>query len=129
MKAQIALEYIVYVSVVIFLLAVASYAAATSSAGINADNEVDDARRIAAVVAQEINLAVEIGDGYNHEFFLPAAIYGGKDYTVTFTEAKFVYVNWDGKHFSLPVLTANLQGNVNKGGVKIRNSEGAIVFG
>lgn len=122
------MEFITFLGVILLLFALASYAAVVSSRDITAENEVTDARRIASVIAQEANTAVEVGTGYSHKFNLPLSLYGGSDYAVNLSESRFVHVLWKNKSYSLPVIADNITGVVKKGINVIRNVNGVIVF-
>ena len=128
MKGQISVEFITFFGVILLLLSLASYAAITSTRDIIADNEATDARRIASTIAYEINIAVEIGPGYSHKFYLPLLLYGNSNYSVNLLENRFVYVLWKNKSYSLLVLAENITDGVKKGSNTIRNINGVIVF-
>jgi hypothetical protein len=127
-KGEVNIEFVVFTGVMMFILAVASFAALSASEGITADNEVADARRIAFMVASEINLAAEIGDGYVHSFTLPNFLYNSIDYSVAFDELRFVSVHWNSKMYSLPVLAQNVSGTIRPGSNVISNVNGVIYF-
>lgn len=127
-KGQISMEFITFLGVILVLFALASYAAVISSRDIAAENEVTDARRIASIVAYEINIAKEVGTGYSHRFSLPASLYGDSDYAVNLSENNFVSVLWKGRSYSLPVTAENITGIVKKGPNTIRNVNGVIAF-
>lgn len=126
-KGQVSIEFIAFLGVMLLILAVASFAALNANSGIAADNEVTEARRLASTIAQEINIAVEIGDGYFHVFNLPATL-NGVNYSATITSNRFVLINWKNKTYSLPVLATNFTGTINTGQNSIRNSKDVIVF-
>lgn len=129
MKGQISVEFITFLSVILLLFALASYAAVISSRDINAENEVTDARRIASIIAYETNIAAEVGTGYSHRFYLPLTLYSNSDYAVNLSENRFVYVLWKNKSYSLPVIADNVTGAVKKGQNTVKNINGVIVFG
>lgn len=121
------MEFVAYVGIIVSVLVLASYAAIASGREISDYNEVTDARRIASKVAQEINIAVEVGPGYSHIFSLPEFFSGGSNYTVV-SESRFVYVIWGNKSYSLPVLAYNITGIVKKSVSTVRNENGVISF-
>lgn len=128
MKGQISMEFVTFLGVILLLFALASYAAVISSRDITAENEATDARRIATVIAHEVNTAAEVGTGYSHRFYLPNFLYGDSNYTVNLSENRFVYVLWKSKSYSLPVIAENVTGVVKKGSNTIRNVNGVIAF-
>jgi len=127
MKAQISMEFITFLGIMLIFLVLASYAAITSSRDIATENEIKEARRIASLVVEEINLAVEVGDGYKHRFSLPPLLYGNLNYTVNLSQ-RLVRVEWRDRVYSLPVLAHNITGPVRNGINIIKNVNGAIVF-
>ncbi len=128
LKGEINEEFMVYTGVMMFILAVVSFATLSATQGISADNEVADARRVAFLLASEMNLASEIGDGYMHSFELPNLLYGAINYSVAFDEARFISIHWYNKTYSLPVLAQNTSGTVKTGRNIISNVNGVIQF-
>jgi len=127
-KAQVSMEFIAFLGVMLFLLTLASYASLSAGSGIAKDNESVEARRIAATVAEEINLAVEIGPGYSHAFDLPAVLSTGTNYSINFTSSRFVYVFWGTGFYPIPVLSDNITGTVKNGRNTLTNNNGVIEF-
>ncbi len=127
-KGQISMEFITFLGVILLLFAFASYAAITSTLNIISENEITDARRIATTIAQEVNIAVEVGTGYTHSFYLPEYLYGGLSYTVNSSQSRFVYIQWKDRSYYLPVLADNVTDTVKKGQNTIKNVGGVIVF-
>ncbi len=125
MKAQVSTEFFFFISVMIVILGVASFAALSAQRDMGAENEVRDARRIASLIASEINTAVEIGPGYSHVFSLPGLFTTGANYSVSF-EDRYVYVSWNNKTYLLPVIAYNITGNADKGRNTVRNADGVI---
>lgn len=127
MKAQVSMEFITFVGILTSVVLITTYASAISGKGINSDNNAMDARRIAELIGGEINIAEEIGTGYSHKFELPEILLGGSNYSVNLSGG-FVYVFWNNKSYSIPVLAYNITGSVNKGAVNIRNNGGVILL-
>ena len=127
MKAQVSVEFMMFLAFVLLMLCLASYASLTAGRDIGNDNEVTAARIITAAMAGEINIATEIGPGYSHRFVLPASLIGN-NYTIDTNETGFVNVKWKDKFYSLPVLSDNITGSVRTGQNVIRNLNGVIVF-
>jgi hypothetical protein len=127
MKAQISLEFITFVSVLLLLMAVASFVAFSSSNETYKNTVGRDARSVAVVLAQEINIAVETGDGYSHNFSLPSQLYGGKNYSLVI-ENQEVFISWLNNTYSLPLLIRNTTGLPGAGTNLIKNKNGEIIF-
>jgi hypothetical protein len=127
-KGQISIEFITFVGIVLFIVLIASFAAISTGNDVKAENEFMEARKFTAKIAQEVNIAVEIGTGYFHNFNMPELFSTATNYSVNTTETGFVAVEWDNKTYSLPVLTGNITGAVKKGKNTIRNTNGVISF-
>ena len=82
MKAQISIEFIVFVGVLLLITAVASFVAVSNSNDTYKTSIDRDARSIAEFVGTQINIAAEVGDGYSSRFSLPQLLYGGKNYSI-----------------------------------------------
>jgi len=124
------MEYIAFIGVMLVLFALASYAALSANNSVQDENDVADARNIAYLAAQEINVAVEVGDGYSHTFAMPQTLGSGYIYNVTFSPDRFVYVFWGSNYsYSLPTIASSISGNFSKGANTIRNSNGVISIG
>ena len=89
-----------------------------------------DERRVARQVADEINTAAIVGDGYEHSFELPTALSGGVDYSISVdTTFQEVAVNWsEGTMNTASIVTANVTGSPLKGPNIVRNTGGVISF-
>jgi hypothetical protein len=127
MKAQVSIEYIIFIGIMLVLFTLASYAALSAGRDIAEDNEVSGARQIAALVSQELGISVEVGDGYSHAFILPGSL-NGFNYSVNLTESRFVSVSWKNKSYILPTLAENVQGSISIGNNTIENNGGVITI-
>lgn len=127
MKAQVSTEFILYAAILVFILAFAAYFAVVTAGDIRTEGVNTDAKRVAAIIATEINTAVEVGDGYSRRFFLPQTLYSDTNYTVSI-DAQRVYVLWNSRSYSLPVLAGNTTGVPAKGYNTLKNVNGVIIF-
>ena len=127
MKAQISAEFMFYISILLIIMSFATFFAIVTGNDLRTESINTDAKRLAAAVATEINTAVEVGDGYSRNFFLPQTVYGSINYTIDILYQR-VYIYWEGRSYSLPVLAYNITGSPAKGYTTIRNSNGVIVF-
>ncbi len=125
---QLTMEFMTYVGIVLSIVLLASYSAMNTGNDVKNSNSLTDARRIASAVAQEINSAVEIGDGYFHSFSLPALLNTAENYTINASDGGFVTVDWSEGTYSLPVLANSVSGSVKKGKNMIKNTGGVITF-
>lgn len=127
MKAQISTEFMVYIGILLIIMSFAAFFAIRTSTDLRMESINTDAKRVAGIVATEINTAVEVGDGYSRTFFLPPQAYGNTNYTLDILFQR-VYIFWEGRSYSLPVLAENITGVPIKGYNTIRNRDGVIIF-
>jgi hypothetical protein len=128
-KGQIAIEYIVFIGILLLLLVVVMVVVSVQEKNALRERVIDDAKRIALMVTNEINVAVNIGDGYSHNFSIPYKLRGGVDYDI-YTSYQRLYVNWsesgNTREYSIPLITSNINGAFSKGENKIKNINGLI---
>jgi len=124
-KAQISFEFIMYVGFLLIVVAIAASVAIVASNSISTENTNLEAKSITELVAIEINIAKEVGNGYSHEFFLPNTIRGNINYTVNITNQR-VYTFWNIRSHSLPILADSITGSPHNGTNIIRNIEGVV---
>lgn len=127
MRAQVSMEFMMFFAVMLVMTVVATYVAVKSAADIGVENTNREAKRMAQLVATEVNLAVEVGDGYSHNFTLPGKILGETDYALNVTDQR-AYVFWQNRSYSIPVLVYNISGIINRGPNLVRNEGGVITF-
>jgi len=126
-KAQVSLEIMTYIIILTLMLAIVTFAAINRSNSILTEKINMDARRAAKITAIEINTAVSVGDGYRNEFSLPQYLYNAKNYTITILpEYQRIYVDWDNRSYSVPLLTSNITGSIKQGINIIKNEHGLI---
>lgn len=129
-RGQVSLEIMIYFIIITLLLTIISYSAMSRSNSILDEKVNMEARRVANLVAIEIDTAVSVGEGYEHIFQLPQHLYGETDYTVTISaEYQRLYVDWDDRSYTLPLVTGNITGTVSKGINTIKNEQGVIRLG
>ncbi len=127
MKAQISTEFLAYTAILVVIMVFAMFFAITTGNEARTEGINIDAKRIAGIVATEINTAVEVGDGYSHRFFLPQTLRSETNYTLQLMQQR-VYIFWNGRSYSLPVLAGNVTGIPASGYNIVRNINGAIKF-
>ncbi|MCX6815977.1 MAG: hypothetical protein NT120_03950 [Candidatus Aenigmarchaeota archaeon] len=127
MKAQISLEFITFVGILLFITALASFIAFNNISDMYQNSIDRDARSVAKLVATEINIATEAGTGYSHKFSLPHLLYGEKNYSLNTTNQD-LYIFWPSKSYFLPILAYNVTGQPQHGLNTIKNINGAIIF-
>ncbi len=129
MRAQVSLEVMTYMVIMLLMLTLVSYVAFSKSGEIYREKINLDAKRVTKLLAIEINTAVGVGDGYKHSFFVPEHLYGDIDYTISVLgDYQRVYSRWGGNTYTVPILTGNITGDVTKGLNFIKNEDGLIRF-
>jgi uncharacterized protein (UPF0333 family) len=127
MKAQVSLEIMIYIILLLLMLSIVSFAAINRSQSILTEKTNMDARRVAKLIAIEIDTAVSVGDGYRNEFSLPQYLYNTRNYTITLSpEYQRIYVDWGNSSYPVPLLTSNITGTPKKGVNIIKNENGLI---
>jgi hypothetical protein len=127
MNAQVSVEFMIYV---VILLAILVFAAGIA---INTGNDIlnerigADAKRVASSLATEINVAVEVGDGYTRMISIPETLAESINYTISLGMHRVV-ISWSDKSYSLPVIAANITELPRKGDIIIYNRNGVIGF-
>lgn len=124
-KGQVSLEFMVFFGLLLLITTVASGIALSSTNQINNENTARDAKTITRLVATEINIAYEVGDGYSHNFTINPVLMDGSGYNITVLN-QTVYLSWRGGTYLTPVLTYNVAGNFTKGRNLIRNIGGVL---
>lgn len=125
MKAQVSIEFIVLVSVL--LLIFIAFLLSSSSLkfrliGIKSDTE---AKELCDDIASEINHAVRAGNGYERRFHVEDSFYGVSNFDISI-EGNSVFIDWNKKSVSSMIITNNVVGDVSKGWNKINNTNGVI---
>jgi hypothetical protein len=123
--AQVSIEFIVLVSVLVLILATVVYYNSSFYVRINAAKDYNNAQGISDQISSEINLALRIGDGYSRSFYVPGSISNSIDYNITVNDYTVV-LNWNNGYVTSTVLAKNISGNLNKGQNIIRNLDGII---
>jgi hypothetical protein len=82
------------------------------------------AREIAGQVQDEINLALDAGEGYYREFRLPDKI-GAVEYDINLVD-EMVYLNTSDGRIALALPIVNVTGNVQNGTNTVRRNNGTI---
>jgi len=126
-KGQIAVEFIFYVGIILAILMTVVFVFGSKSKAIYTDKVSMDMQKISELLAEEINIAVSVGDGYSHEFFVPQKAYNGEIYSVIIKPEYYrVYAEWKNFTYSSSVVTSNITGNFHAGKNKISNSNGVV---
>lgn len=126
-KAQASAEFMAYVVMLLVVLLVAAFIAINTTEDVRTESANNDAKRIAYVVASEINMANEIGDGYTRRFFIPEQLKNGENFSLNVASQR-ITVSWSNANYSLPLTASNITGSPIKGYNTMKNIGGVVVF-
>ncbi|MCD6403328.1 MAG: hypothetical protein J7K98_03285 [Candidatus Aenigmarchaeota archaeon] len=125
MKAQVSTEFLILVSVLVTMFLSLYFGLVPLVKKAYYAKLEQDAKEVCRFVANEINLAYRVGDGYQRRFFIEERLLGFKSYDITVGNF-FVYVEWDNKSVSCSVLTRSVNGNAHPGWNTIKNKKGDV---
>lgn len=129
MKGQTAVEMIIYIGFMMLILTVAMVSIVDREIILRQERIGMDSKAVAETVASEINIALSVGNGYSHSFYLPDTLFGEVNYTIYIeSNAQRVVIDWEDRSTFLPILTASVTGDPKKGYNKIINQGGVITI-
>jgi len=134
MKAQVSTEFLTMFMLLAIFATVVFY--------INYERRVEtsefrirsDASRISDLIENEINIAIEQGDGYERTFFIPYKI-ADLDYKIYVYSDGSLGITWDNEYYLRKLLTANITNGtspppnnfeISTGYNRVKNSKGGI---
>jgi len=121
-KAQIAIEFVLLVSISFIILLIFLKAVENQADDLNEKKEFVLVKDLAYNVQYEINMATQVKPGYNRTFFMPEKL-NNKDYTITKVGNK-ITIGLKNSEFTITVPEIN--GNITKGNNTIVNIGGVI---
>ncbi|MBI5061047.1 MAG: hypothetical protein HZB67_01935 [Candidatus Aenigmarchaeota archaeon] len=128
-KAQVSIELMLYIGIMLVVFAIAIIAAGNRQEEIYRERLATDAKSTLKEVATEIDIAVEVGSGYSHIFTMPDKILGSNDYSVNINKQyQIIYIEWTDKNYSLSMISSNINGSVSKGANRISNIGGLVII-
>ncbi len=118
-----------YISIMIVILSIAVVVAVSRQEEINRERIAADAKNVLNEAVAEIDIATEVGSGYSHYFSLPDMLVDSTGYSIGISRLyQDIYIEWQGKNYSLAITTVNINGSFSKGGNKISNIGGLVVI-
>jgi hypothetical protein len=128
-KAQISVEFLsYYIMLTIIFMAVIGLIISNMNI-VEKERLGMDAKRVLITAKNEIDIAIGVGDGYSRQFSLPQVLYSGSNYTIDISpDFQLIYVYYENKNISLPILTDNITATIKKGTNIIKNTNGMISF-
>jgi len=121
-KAQIAIEFILLVSVAFVILIIFLTSVRSQATDLNKRKDFVLVKDLAYKVQYEINIATQVKSGYNRTFFIPEKL-GNKEYTIKI-EKNEITIRLEKLEFVLDIPEIN--GNINKGNNQIKNLGGVV---
>jgi uncharacterized protein (UPF0333 family) len=124
MNAQVSVEFLILVSVLLLIFLVIFFYSSNFQTETISTKIYNDAKKIADDVATEINLAAKVGDGYRRKFYVPTNIFG-LDFNLT-ARGYFLILEFKNGYVLAPIVVENISGNISKGWNIINNTGGFI---
>ncbi len=121
-KAQLAMEFVLLVSISFFILLVFLKATGDKVDDLNDEKEFILAKDLAYKIQHEINIAAQVKPGYNRTFFIPEKL-DNKDYTINKTKDGLTIALKDSE---FTVRIPEINGTVINGNNTIRNIGGVV---
>jgi len=125
MKSQASLEFMIFASILIFMLSVYFWSSSSFQQQVNKIKTIEEAQRLCDKIAFEINLAVRAGDGYRRNFYVDENLYGISNFTIQVAN-NTVFLDWNEGSVSSSIITKNIVGTIEKGDNLIENRGGTI---
>ncbi|MFH1521742.1 MAG: hypothetical protein ABIF18_02170 [archaeon] len=123
-KAQVAIEFIIIVGALLFFVSIFLLIVQENMKDKLYQEENILVKEIALTVQNEINLALQSGDGYSREFKLPQKA-GGLDYEINI-DSGIVYIKTTNNRHALTIPVANVTGDINITTNRIEKINGII---
>lgn len=125
MKAQVSIEFITYVILLLVVLSALLYSATSKQYELIGIKSNLEAKELCNDISFEINEAVRAGNGYERRFYVKESLFGISDFNISI-ENYFVSIDWNGRSSSCSIITNNIIGNIAKGWNSINNTNGVI---
>lgn len=125
MIAQVTIEFMVIVSILLFLLLLFVWNSFSLQKEMIALRSYTEARKLSDRIAFEINTALKTGNGYSRNFYVEDSFAGISDFDIL-VDNYSVLIKWSQGLVSSQILTENITGSVKKGWNFIQNKNGAI---
>ncbi len=123
-RAQVGIEFLVIIGAVIFFISLFLLAIQQNHGSKINQHQNIELKEIALTVQNEINLALESGDGYSRQFEIPKTA-RLQDYEITI-DSGVVYIKTTDNQHALTLPVPEITGNINKTQNKIEKISGQI---
>ena len=122
MKAQVSIEFFIFVSIVIVISISFSLHSATQIKDFNRQKESDAIKDLAIKIQREIFLASNVEDGYFRKFDVPSRV-SGYNYTIAYSNSSLSVSSANSYYL---VRIPSIVGNVTNGTNRINKTNGVI---
>jgi hypothetical protein len=128
-KAQASLEFFGYYIILSTVFLIVMLLIVDNQKTLDDERTHANAKQLLVFAKNEIDIAINAGDGYSHAFILPETLKGRVNYTMLILPTyQLLYISYNDRNVSLPVLTDNITSGIKKGKNTIKNSKGMITF-
>ena len=125
MKAQLSIEFIILISILLIIFTVFLFSGTSTRSRLIGIKSRLEAKELSDSIAFEINTAVRAGNGYERRFYVKDSLFGVSDFSIS-VEGYYVFVDWDKSSVSSSVITDGIVGSMSKGWNMINNTNGVI---
>lgn len=125
MKAQVSIEFLILIFILVLVFTFFSSSTTSIKNQLNSIRIQTEARRLVNKIASEINLAVEVGDGYERRFYVENSFAGITDFSITISNYT-ISLEWKRGVVYSPLISSSIQGEIRKGWNVVRNVDGII---
>ncbi|MBI2110367.1 hypothetical protein HYT51_01135 [Candidatus Woesearchaeota archaeon] len=127
MKAQVSIELMIVVIVVVGIFSFILTAISGRESEFVSTRTTLHAKEVAEGVAFSINEVFLAGPNATRKIAIPETLRGNIPYNITYYEnARLLYLSYDTKNYSVPLLTSNITGEFTKGNINISYVKGGI---
>ncbi len=128
MKGQAAIEFMIYVCILMLILAMLFWNNASVERRVMGIKTVTEAENFCNSISVEINNAVRSGDGYSREFYVPDNFFGVSSFVITVGNYS-VYMTWMNNSASSSIIIKNLTNtNAITPGLKFIENKGGNIY-
>ncbi len=128
-KGQVAIELFALISALVIIFLIVTVIERDRNIMIYTQRVEMDGKRVAEIVATEINNGVIVGRGYSHRFSLPEFLASHTPYSVSVNSThQFVELSWGEGYYLMPIITSNVTGNPQIGWNTVSNENGMIII-
>ena len=125
MKAQVSNEFLIFVLILVIIISIFSSSSLSFKNQLTNIRIQTEAKRLADYVASEINLAAEVGEGYERRFYVENSFAGITEFSIEVSNYS-LFLEWRGGTIYSPLVVPLIHGKIKKGWNTIRNVGGEV---